>query len=104
MLEWCALQGGCLKHIIDFVRREEEKILLCKEKEIDAYKLNVLNAEQKHEKLCYVLNRINNDIASSRKSIARSEGKLDEVKVAYSQKSRALHTIEEALRITTAVS
>lgn len=78
-------------------------MLLSKDKEIDAFKRNILQSEEKHEKLSYMMSRVNNDIGTSKKAIAKTRRKFDELKITYAQKTRVLHAVESVYMQTNSV-
>lgn len=70
---------------------------MCRDKEIEAYRRSVLEYEEKHEKLLYMLHRLQTDISRSKKSIAKQRQRLDDLKVTYAQKNRVLQSLEKAI-------
>lgn len=78
--------------------------MLCKDKEIDAFKRNLLHAEETHEKLTYIFNRSTNDIQTSKRAISKVQKRMDELKIEYSKKTRMLAAIEASLSQATTVS
>ena len=85
--------------MFDLYSREEERTLLSKQKEVEAFKQGILKTEVKHEKLSYTLSRINNDIASSKKGIVKCHKRLDESKIEFVQRTRMLQAIDQACAV-----
>ena len=77
--------------------RDEQKTLLCKDRDINGFKRNILQSEEQNEKLTYRLTRLNNDIGTSKKCMSKCQKKFEELKIEYAQKTRVLHTVEQAI-------
>lgn len=78
--------------------------MLCKDREINAFRRNILQSEEENEKLTYRLTRLNNDMGTSKKCMNKCQKKFEELKIVYAQKSRVLQTVEHAIAKAVAVS
>ncbi|XP_067928587.1 coiled-coil domain-containing protein 40-like [Watersipora subatra] len=74
--------------------REAEKLLLSKQREVDAFQRSISDSEERHERLSYTLTRVNNDLSVSRKALVKTRKRFDELKIEFSQKARILQSIE----------
>ena len=83
---------------------QQQQRILSLETEIEGYKKSVQKEQEQNEKLTFIHNKTEVDIATAKKMLQQVQDKHDALKNEYATYTRMLHETEQALNRASIVS